>query len=170
MSEEPLLSAFSDLRRVMRRMTLRFLRNREDADDVVQEAFCRLWPRRGGIRDREEASALAVATVRNLCVDALRRRGKAATLELQEERDGQPAPSPHEELELRERYAWVDRCVEARLTEVQRTVWRLREEEELSATEIAERLGMQPAAVRMNLSRARRLIRELYEEWNDEKH
>ena len=157
MSEEPLLSAFSDLRRVMRRMTLRFLRNREDADDVVQEAFCRLWP-------------LAVATVRNLCVDALRRRGKAATLELQDERDGQPAPSPHEELELRERYAWVERCVEARLTEVQRTVWRLREEEELSATEIAERLGMQPAAVRMNLSRARRLIRELYEEWNDEKH
>ena len=67
MSEEPLLSAFSDLRRVMRRMTLRFLRNREDADDVVQEAFCRLWPRRGGIRDREEASALAVATVPISC-------------------------------------------------------------------------------------------------------
>lgn len=153
----------------MHRMTLRFLHNREDAADVVQEAFCRLWPRREDIRNREEASALAVATVRNLCVDELRRRGKADLCGIEEERDARPDLSPHDELELRERYEWVDRCVQERLSEVQRTIWKLREEEELSTAEIAERLGMQPTAVRMNLSRARQKIRELYEEWNDGK-
>lgn len=153
----------------MHRMTFRLLRNREDAADVVQEAFCRLWPRKEAIRDREEASALAVATVRNLCVDELRRRGKVDLCDIEEERDGCPELSPCEELELRERYEWVDRCVQERLSEVQRAIWKLRAEEELSTVEIAELLGMQPTAVRMNLSRARQKIRELYEEWNNGK-
>lgn len=168
MSEESLLSAFSDLRQSLRRMTLCFLRNREDADDVVQEAFCRLWPRRGAIRDKEEASALTVTTVRNLCVDVLRERGKASFAPLEEEHDAQPERSPHDELELRERYAWVEQCIGERLTPAQRAVWKLRTEQELSTDEIADRLGMKPAAVRMSLSRARRLIRNLYKEWNDE--
>lgn len=53
---------------------MRFLPNREDADDALQEAFFRLWKHADRIDSREEAEALTVATVKNLCIDVLRKR------------------------------------------------------------------------------------------------
>lgn len=74
MSKETLTSTFTDLRKNFLRLAMRFLPNREDADDALQEAFFRLWKHADRIDSREEAEALTVATVKNLCIDVLRKR------------------------------------------------------------------------------------------------
>lgn len=56
----------------------------------------------------------------------------------------------------------VERIIDSRLTEQQRAIVRMRELEGMSFEAIAEILDMQPAAVRVALSRARKLIRDVY--------
>lgn len=43
MSKETLTSTFTELRKGFLRLAMRFLPNKEDADDALQEAFFRLW-------------------------------------------------------------------------------------------------------------------------------
>ena len=43
MSKETLTSTFTELRKNFLRLAMRFLPNKEDADDALQEAFFRLW-------------------------------------------------------------------------------------------------------------------------------
>lgn len=62
MSEELLLNTFKDIHNRLSRLSARFLKNEDDVNDTLQEAFCRLWPRRGLIGSREEAEALGKAT------------------------------------------------------------------------------------------------------------
>lgn len=53
-----------------------------------------------------------------------------------------------------------------RLTENQRKILELRDYQGLEIEDIANRLNMQPATIRMNLSRARKTIREQYKKLN----
>lgn len=55
-----------------------------DAEDVLQDAFVRLWSRPCKLMAPEQAEALLTTTVRNLSVDVLRGRSKCPTEEVGE--------------------------------------------------------------------------------------
>ncbi len=161
MSEEVLISTFTKLRRRFLQLANRFLSDEEDANDALQDAFCRLWPRRDSIRTCQEAEALTVTTVRNLCIDKVRRR-KLPTVELESEGLGGSSEDCEEERE--ELFREVERLIESELTPLQQLILRRKEYEGVTLETIARELGMQPAAVRMQLSRARKTIRECYKQ------
>lgn len=164
MSEEHLTSVFTRMRKRLQRLAMQFLPSEEDADDALQEAFCRLWPRADALNSHEQAEAVTTLTVRNLCIDEVRRRGRRPTLELMPERDeaDEPEPSPQEEMEREEQFTLIEEILNQRLTPLQQQVMRMKEYEEMTYEEIATRLNMEQTAVRMNLSRARKLLREEY--------
>src|SRR5262245_28254358 len=54
------------------------LRDRDEAEDVAQEAFVRAYLALGGFRASGCWSAWVMRILRNLCTDALRRRGRRA--------------------------------------------------------------------------------------------
>lgn len=162
MSEEILTSAFTGMRGRFLRLARRFLPVAEDADDVLQEAFCRLWPKADSLRDMREAEAMAAVTVRNLCIDTLRRRADRQTVGVDALRHEGDGPAADEAMEREEQLRAVERIIESRLTEGQSRVLRMREMEGLTVAQIAERTGMRPEAVRMQLSRARKTVRECY--------
>jgi RNA polymerase sigma-70 factor (ECF subfamily) len=56
----------------------------------------------------------------------------------------------------------VEELIDKQLSPIQRLILRKKEYEEESIEEIAKELDMQQAAVRMQLSRARKIIRECY--------
>ena len=161
MNEEPLITTFTRLRKGFLRLASRFLPNEEDADDALQDAFCRLWPRRNQIHSSQEAEALAVTTIRNLCIDKTRKE-KVPLVELDAERDAHPTESVEERMEREELFQEVEALIDRRLSPLQRLILRKKEYEEQSIEEIAKELDMQQAAVRMQLSRARKTIRECY--------
>lgn len=168
MNEEPLISTFTTLRKGFLRLASRFLSDEEDANDALQDAFCKLWPRRHLIHSRQEAEALTVTTLRNLCIDKLRKE-KVQTVELNVERDAELTETVSEKMEKEELYREVESLIDRQLSPVQRLILRRREYEDVKIDDIAEELGMQPAAVRMQLSRARKIIRECYQKrHNDE--
>lgn len=162
MSKETLTSTFTELRKGFLRLAMRFLPNKEDADDALQEAFFRLWKHADQIGSREEAEALTVVTVKNLCIDTLRKRNHLPTVELDENRDESISDSTAESMEKEERFRMVERIIELRLTPLQQQILHMKEYEEKKYNEIADILGMQEPAVRMQLSRARKEIRECY--------
>ena len=161
MNEEPLITTFTELRKGFLRLASRFLPNEEDASDALQDAFCRLWPRRNQIHSSQEAEALAVTTIRNLCIDQVRKE-KIPIMELDAERDSTPTETIEERIERQEFFQEVEELIDKQLSPIQRLILRKKEYEEESIEEIAKELDMQQAAVRMQLSRARKIIRECY--------
>lgn len=129
MSKETLTSTFTELRKGFLRLAMRFLPNKEDADDALQEAFFRLWKHADQIGSREEAEALTVVTVKNLCIDTLRRRNHLPTVELDENRDESISDSTAESMEKEERFRIVERIIELRLTPLQQQILHMKEYE-----------------------------------------
>ena len=131
----------------------KLLADTEAAEDALQDAFVRLWGRYQ-VRNSREAEALLTRTVRNVSIHQIRKR-KTVPLagDLPEEDVGE-----NREALFRQ----VEEMVDNELTDLQRRIIRFHEYEGLTLEKIAEELGMQPPAVRMQLSRARKTIRELY--------
>jgi len=130
----------------------KMLSDAEAAEDALQDAFVRLWGRYQ-VRSEREAEALLTRTVRNVSIDQLRKR-KTVPLAMD---------LPEERTENREAlFRRVEEMVDTELTDLQRMIIRRHEYESVTLEKIAEELGMQPPAVRMQLSRARKTIREQY--------
>ena len=83
-------------------------------------------------------------------------------MELDAERDSTPTETIEERIERQEFFQEVEELIDKQLSPIQRLILRKKEYEEESIEEIAKELDMQQAAVRMQLSRARKIIRECY--------
>ena len=164
MSEQTLISAFSRWRNRLLRQALRFLPSKEDAEDILQDAFIRLWAKAEQIETEKDAASLATVVIRNMAVDHYRQQKRkpqttdVEMLDLQEET-----------ADIDERRQLVDEIMQRVLTPLQLRIVELREYEGLGYDEVTSILGMQQPAVRMQLSRARRAIREEYVRVNNQK-
>lgn len=158
MSDKILTNVFTMFRKKLLHTAMHILPSEDDAADALQEAFCKLWPRRDAIDDEAKAETLSKITVRNICIDKIRKR-KIATIPLDEEHDSSDEESCCEREELFKR---VKKIIDKELTVQQRIILELKDYEGLSTEEIAQRLSMSESAVRMNLSRARKRVREEY--------
>ena len=160
--------AFAALVRIFERVALSVaygvLGDGSAAGDVTQDAFIRAWERLGELREPERFGPWLCGIVRNLAIDALRR--KRMTLPLTA---GQVVVNserwtsdPIDEVGRRETESLLAGAI-ASLDEQSRMVVVMRYYEDLSSKEIADLLEMTPAAVDMRLSRARKQLRTLLE-------
>ena len=147
-----LTETYQRIRERLRAGAGKMLSDAEAAEDALQDAFVRLWGRYQ-VRSEREAEALLTRTVRNVSIDQLRKR-KTVPL---------AGDQPEDRAENREAlFRRVEEMVDTELTDLQRLIIRRHEYESVTLERIAEELGMQPSAVRMQLSRARKTIREQY--------
>lgn len=150
-----LTTAFQRLRLRMGRGA----RGDDDSEDALQEAFCRLWPRRERLDDAAQAEGMLAVAVRNIRIDAYRRRAAhpAAPVDQVAEMADTACGADTEEL-----YEEVDSAVREALGERDREILLLRDRDGLEFAEIAVRFDLSEANVRMIVSRARRRVREIY--------
>ncbi len=144
------------LRDKLHRSALRFLKNDEDARDALQDTFFNLW-RDGGAETETEARNKLFAVLRNICIDRLR---KPKTYPLDE--------TDTDSLEVRafsfEDMDKYESLLTTGLTDIQRHIYALVTHDGMEYDAIAETLGMSVEAVRMNMSRARKKIRDNYKQ------
>ena len=163
MSRNNLITTFTKGRSRLLQMARRLLDSQDDAEDALQEAFSRLWPRASTLQSPGDAERLASVTVRNISIDQLRRRAEHPTTDV--EGLGEDTTLAHDteaEQERQEQYRIVRQMIDTRLTPLQQRILQLHDVEDRGYDEIARSEGMQEAAVRMQLSRARKTIRECY--------
>ncbi|MEI7661180.1 MAG: RNA polymerase sigma factor [Bacteroidota bacterium] len=141
------------------RFAKRYLDNTEEAEDLVQEVFIKLWNRRDRLDEYRSVEALAMITTKNLCLDKLKAR-RYPVENIENHRlflENMPGETRADYSDL------IDGIHQAMkmLPEQQRTIVHLRDIEGYEYEEIAEILEMNENAIRVALSRARKRIREL---------
>lgn len=163
MSEPTLLSAYQRIHLRLRRLATQLLGSTDEAEDVLQDAFCKLWVKpTASDKPPHEAEALLTTTVRHLSIDHLRERERRPQVSLDEGRDAGPADPEGETQRREERFRQLESAVEQCLTPLQRDILHRHEYRGEDFGSIAQSLHMQPAAVRMQLSRARQTIRNYF--------
>jgi RNA polymerase sigma-70 factor (ECF subfamily) len=138
------------------------LRDVHEAEDIVQEIFLKLWNMRQQINEIQNIEAFAFRMTRNHCLDRLR-ASKPSLMEENLEsalknREGNSG-DPENLMILNDAVKEVKRLIE-RLPEQQKTIIHLRDVEGYSNEEIAEIMEMEVNTVRVNVSRARKSVRE----------
>ena len=147
---------------------IRSLQNEDDAADLAQEAFVRVYQNRAKFDAGQRFSTWLYAIATNLVKDRYRWRSRHPQVSMDAEneqtghslRDHLPAhdPTPSDCLQADERAEAVRRAVAA-LPEDLRTPLILAEYEERSQAEIGEMLGCTAKAVELRIYRARQQLR-----------
>ena len=140
------------------RIALALVESPEDAEDILQEAYARLWSKRASLEAVQNPKAFAVTIVRNLCLAFLRSPRTSSRSEPLETVILHCEDSPERQVETRDQLRQVVRLIQE-LPPNQQQVIRLRGMEDCSVEEIAEITGFSPANVRTLLSRARKYIK-----------
>ncbi len=149
------------------------VRNTEDAREVVQDAFVRVWKHLGDFAGQASFSTWLYRIVYNLSIDLLRRRSPGRAVELDERTDLDGAPEellPYrgetDPFASTDRARLVDAMQKAldQLPPYHRTVIVLREVEGLSYEEIAEATSVPKGTVMSRLFHARRKMQALLHE------
>ena len=145
------------------RMAFRLMNNREEAEDIVQEVYVKLWGMRNELNNYNSIEALAVRITRNLCLDKLRRRKvNQNAMKAEQMKEGMHSVSPAEKLEKKEEAEMIHTLIAA-LPEPQRSLVHLRHLEGKEYEEISEMVNMNVNAIRVSISRARKQMREMLE-------
>jgi RNA polymerase sigma-70 factor, ECF subfamily len=134
-----------------------------EAEDVAQEAWVRAFRELAGYRGE---ARLATWLTRIACHEALARAQKRRRLVQVGGEPPEPLAvslGPERELENRELKAALQEAVEALPTPL-RSVFCLREVEDLSTEETADALGLSAENVRVRLHRAKRTLRQTLDE------
>lgn len=138
----------------------RLLDDPQDVEDVVQEVFLKMWYIREELDRYESVEALAVQITKHLCLNRLRafryRQEKLSDSAVITADD-----NPHVALEQKDSVSQVMHIMEL-LPGLQQTILRMKHVDGFEVKEIAELTGSSPEAVRVNLSRARKKVKELF--------
>jgi len=155
------LDAFEELVLLKRdrvfRTAYQVVRNAEDARDVAQLVFVRLWRVIRRYRPERKFDTWLYRITVNLAVDYRRHQGRGVEVPLEqaEQTAGNPA-DPAGSRELRRVYE----TVAGELTDRQRMIFTLREVDGLQTEEIARSLGVTTSTVRNTLFQARAVLRD----------
>jgi len=156
------------------RLLCRMLNNDDDANDLAQETFVRVFQARASFDVNKKFSTWLFTIAANLARNQIRWRSRHPNVSLEAESDlteqslaeklAAPAPTPTEEALAAERAAAVRGAVND-LPEDMREAIVLCEWEELSMAEAAAILEATPKAVESRLYRARQILRDQLQDW-----
>jgi RNA polymerase sigma-70 factor (ECF subfamily) len=151
------------------RFATHFLKDEDLARDVVQDVFLKLWQKRETLEEVENIEAFTMRMTRNRCLDVIR-ANKTVPIDADTDRKlKEKTVDVHSKVELSESANQIKTLID-KLPDLQRTVMQLRDIQQLSYEEIAEATDLKVNAIRVNLSRARKKVRDEYLKMNSDEN
>lgn len=145
------------------RIAYALVENKANAEDILQDAYYKLWSRRDELANIQSPEAFCVTLVKNSCLDYLRSaRANRHEAEITEVVTLIADSSPDRELEAHDKMRQIQRLIN-QLPDNQRQVMKLRGLNDCSLDEIEQITGLSAVNIRVLLSRARKLIREQFD-------
>lgn len=145
-------SSFLGLRDKLHHIAMHYLHSDEDAQDVLQDTWLKL-SNNNDISTSYEAKNKLVTVLRNICVDRLR-KARAIPIDSISSNNVPQYSMQTEDIER------LEKLLQQQLTPLQRQIFNLVTHDGCDYEEIAGNLSMSVEAVRMNMSRIRKKIRE----------
>jgi RNA polymerase sigma-70 factor, ECF subfamily len=139
-------------------VALHYARDRDEAEDIVQDTFIRTLRELHRYDDRQAFRPWFYTILRNLGRNAAQRRTRTSSLAVAE--PASTAPASLDAAAGRELREVIGQEL-ARMTPLQAASFRLCEIDGFSSMEVADMLGIAPATVRTHAHRARLKLREV---------
>ena len=156
---------FERHRQLVYRFAYQMVPRRDDAEDIVQEAFVRAYQNLGRYRDEAKFTTWLLRIVTNLCTDQARMVQRRQALEQQEAGDSLlwmtegETEDPIKNLEAERRVEALRKALNA-LPVHHKTMIILRDLEEKEYSEIAEIMKCTVGGAKLRVLRARRALKE----------
>lgn len=145
----------------------RITKNVADAEDVVQDVCLRIWHRRESFSELSNVAAFSTTMTKNLSVDRVRSKHYTSHEPLLDNHIAKE-PLPDKVMEMQDSSETV-RGIIKKLPPMQQKVFEMKDLNGYETDEIAASMNISTEAVRNNLSRARKRLRDLYLESNRKK-
>lgn len=141
------------------RFALSYLKNEEEAKDIVQEVFLKVWNKRASLGFYRNIEAWCMTLTKNLSLDRI----KSGHFQLSASGENLPDiagnDSPYRDTELNSTISLVRKFID-NLPEKQRDIIHLRDVEGYTYQEIAGILKLDVNQVKVNLFRARKTVKQ----------
>ncbi len=134
------------------RFILKMMKDADDANDIVQDAFMKLWEHLGQV-DADKAKSWLFTTARNTMLNKIKRDKKTEPMESAHFKEPYTTDNRFELKEL------IDKSLN-QLPELQKSIILLRDLEGYDYKEIGEILGISESQVKVYLFRGRQKIKE----------
>ena len=131
-----------------------------DAEDAVQEIMLKLWNMRQKLDEYQSIEALAMTMTHHLCMDIWRAK-RPDSLSLEQVQAPSQSATPERLLGEKDEFRLMRKIIDS-LPTLQRTIIQMKDVQEYETEEIAEITGCSAEAIRSNLSRARKKVRDIY--------
>ncbi len=144
-------------------VAFRVLRDRSQAEDVLQETFLRFLQMKDRVDETRGIPGLLSKIAVNLSIDILRKQGREAPLEIDiiESQDSAPDLNPPLAQQGREETLMVRQLLE-RLPSIDRLVFEMRYGEQMSYQEISEALNLSVPSVAQRIRRGKETLRSQF--------
>lgn len=158
MEQDAKTSTFISLRSRLHASAQRLLANADDINDALQELFVRVWQNKSTADNEEQRQAFMYITLRNICIDMLRRRRHAEDIDTSAE--AQAATN-----NVASRIDAADRIDDLRIrirqcmSGIVLRVFEMYTFDEKDYPEIASELGISIDVARSYMCRARKIVR-----------
>lgn len=158
MNQKEFVAAVIPFQNKLFRLAKRLLVSTEEAEDATQEVMVKLWNKNEVLNQYNSVEALAMTMTKNYCLDQLKSK-RAQNLQIVHNNYKESNSGLQKNIEDLDTLAWVQKTID-NLPEQQKIIIQLRDIEQMEFDQIAEITDMNPTAVRVSLSRARKTIRD----------
>ena len=164
MNQKILTSTFIKFRDTLRNVAAGIVGDRDDAEDVIHDVFCRLWSKHPDVDNQPSAFRLTYTAVRNSAVDSLRRQRSHPSVSFDNPESNltgidEDSSSTDDAKGVYEAVIALSRRV---LSQRQYEIFRMHDILGMTYEDVAEEMSMTVENVRVSVSRARKTIREIY--------
>lgn len=165
MNTEQYEALFHKMRDKLYRYAFRFVKDGEVAEDVVQDVMYKLWQKREEADEIENLEAWLMVLTRNRSLDLLRKVKDNHVSVDEAYTVSDQAPVPDKILETADLMTLLQQCLN-QLPEKQRSIFHLREIEQMTYEEISQMTGFNLDDVKVSLFRARKHIQRMVSKTN----
>ena len=135
------------------------LQNKEEAEDILQDVFLKLWTNKHKLHAYNSIEAFAMTITKNLCLDKLKQAKRKQWVDIEDMNLRAPDATPDQRFEQTDNAQKVQELLET-LPEQQKLVLHLRDVEGFSFEEIEQITNLTINNIRVLLSRARKNVRD----------
>lgn len=148
--------------RLLYRVAYRLTGNQQDAEDLVQDFYLKLWQRRDTLSAEAQNEAYLITMLRNLFRDQQRLK-HIATVSFDDVEVNDPPDESQASYETRDEAMQMTELI-ARLPQKQRTIMQMHLEQESPYDEISQATGLSPGNLRVIVSRAKQTLKEQFKQ------
>ena len=157
MKQKEFLNTILPCKNILYRLAKRLLVSSDEAEDAVQEVFLKLWKGRDKIDNYRSPEAFAITMTKNYCLDRLKSK-QASNLKIVHS-NYKNSENIERAIEANEGVELLTKIMQT-LPEKQKIIMQLRDIEQFEFAEISQMLEINETAIRVALSRARKVVRE----------